>query len=302
MDRIFELLEFDEVNNNVVLEKKENRRKKKVKNPIVAPLFKDSGDYSDPPHPNLLRLPFSLLFVAPKGSGKTTTLQNVLVWYYRYFDMIFIWSPTINIDHKWQLIIDELEIPPEQLFDKYKEKDVNGLMGQIKDYNSGLESKDKIKTLFIFDDTVETLPKNKKISAINKLAMNHRHYNISHIIVSQSFKKLDTVIRMNTTGIILYNTDNSAERYKIVEELCGNLGKAKFEELWMDCVSEKFGFCYINYDTRKIFKNFTEEVGDLDCEPTYLFAKIDRQNEAASKRKSKNKTKEKKKEPENDKN
>jgi hypothetical protein len=275
MNRILDILsEGDGGGFNIQLKKDGKKRKKKQKDLTVAPLFKDADDYSEPPHENLLRLPFSLLEIAPKGSGKTTLLQNMLVWYYPYFDNIFIFSPTINLDYKWKQIIQELEIPAENLFKGYKEGEVSNLMGQIRDFNQGLENKEKIKCLLIFDDCVDNLPKDRKSCALNKLAMNHRHFNISHIIISQSFKKLDAVIRLNATGIILFNTDNTAERRKIFEELAGNLGMKEFERLYYSVVKEKYNFLYVNYDSRNIYHNFDKLIADLDCMPKERLAKL----------------------------
>ena len=144
----------------------------------------------------------------------------------------------------------------------------------FRSFNRGKESKDKLQTLFIMDDLVESLPKGKKVSCLNKLAMNHRHYPISHIIISQSFKKLDTVVRSNTTGMVLYNSDNTAERAKIIEELAGNLGRKEFERLWYDCIKEKYNFMFINYDSRKVFQNFDKEIADLDQMPKLLYNKL----------------------------
>ena len=260
------LLQGQESEREINLVRNEDRKEKKIKSAEVNPVFKIKDDYCEPPHPNLLRLPFSLLEIAPKGSGKTVLLQNLIVWYYHYFDNIFIWSPTINLDVKWRLLIDELQIPDENLFTRYNDAEVEMIMNKIKDFNEGKENNDKIRVLFVFDDIVDQLPKNQKECALNKLAFNHRHYNISHIIISQSFKKLDSNIRANTTGTILFNCDNSNERRKIVEELCGNLGTKHFNKLYRDCVREKYSFMYINYDSRKVFKTFTTEVASLDDE------------------------------------
>lgn len=283
MNRIFNILntgdpEGEDALDFIDMQKDtKKKKKKKVKSTKVEPVIKIPDDYQPAPHPNLLKTPFSLLLVSKKGSGKTTTIHNLLVWYKNYFDKIFIFSPTINMDLKWGKLIDKLHIPPEHLFTSASERKVGGLMNSIKDYNGRQEkNKDKLKVLFVFDDIVESLPKSKKISFINKLAMNHRHYNISHMIVSQGFKKLDPVVRSNTTGMILYNTDNTAERMKIVEELAGNLGRMQFEKLWLDCVREKYGFLFINYDNRKVYKNFEKEIADLDCQPQYLYNKMDR--------------------------
>ena len=145
-------------------------------------------------------------------------------------------------------------------------------MRQVKDYNNGRDNKEKVKVLFMFDDCAESLKTfGKKQCVLNKLAMNHRHYNISHIMVSQSFKKLDPIIRNNTTGIILFNTDNTAERMKIIEELAGNVGRKKFEMLWYECVKDKYNFMFINYDNRKIYKNFLKIIGNLDQPPEWLY-------------------------------
>ena len=269
MNEILEILGEEDDMNFVALGKNPKRKNnKKVDDLKVKPLFDDGDDYVDAPHPNLLRIPFSLLLIAPKGSGKTTTLQNVLMWYDKMFDAVFIFSPTVKLDKKWEQIIKKLKIPDQNLFEKCREEEVSNLIQQIKDANESLSQRKKIRTLLIFDDCVELLPKSKKVSFINRLAMNHRHYFISHIIVSQSFKKLDPVVRLNTTGTILFNCDNIAERRKIFEELAGNIGIRRFEELYMDVVSEKFSFLYLNYDTRKVFRNFDEEIADLAAPPT----------------------------------
>ncbi len=270
MDAIIDLLN-EEDEKFITMEKKPRRKKNvKIDDVTVKPLTNDDDDYIDPPNPNLLRIPFSLLLISPKGSGKTTVLHNIMMFYKGMFDQIFVYSPTINLDKKWEFVVKKLKIPKENRFEKCREGQVSGLIERVKETNESLKQKDKIRTLMIFDDCVENLPKSKKISFINRLAMNHRHYFISHIIVSQSFKRLDPVVRLNTTGIILFNTDNTAERMKIIEELAGNLGRKKFEAIWIDIVSVKFAFCYINYDTRKIHRNFDEVVADLDQPPEEL--------------------------------
>ena len=180
MDDIFAILEGENVDRTMDLEKRDKRRNKIcVKSVEIKPLFKDDSDYLPAPHPNLLRMPFSLLEIAPKGSGKTVLLQNILTWYWRYFDNIFVFSPTVHLDVKWKLLIDKLQIPPQNVFTKYEEKNLVMLMNKIKMANKGKNNKEKLRTLIIFDDIIEQLPKGKKISSLNKLAMNHRHYQIS---------------------------------------------------------------------------------------------------------------------------
>src|SRR6476469_4542272 len=49
--------------------------------------------------------PFAILIVAPKGSGKTNFLCNLIIKHYKnYFHRILVSSPTINNDEKWDVV------------------------------------------------------------------------------------------------------------------------------------------------------------------------------------------------------
>jgi hypothetical protein len=45
---------------------------------------------------------FTFGIIAPKGSGKTTLIINLLNFYKKYFNQIIIFSPTIKNDEKWK--------------------------------------------------------------------------------------------------------------------------------------------------------------------------------------------------------
>jgi energy-coupling factor transporter ATP-binding protein EcfA2 len=62
--------------------------------------------YIHPPAPDE-RLPkheFTLGLIAPKGSGKTTLIVNLLKFYKGYFHNILVFSPTVASDEKWDLV------------------------------------------------------------------------------------------------------------------------------------------------------------------------------------------------------
>lgn len=272
MFQVFNILNDNDGIDVNIKPKNTERKRKKTKSVKVEPLVKHNNAYIDAPHPNLLRMPFSLLVFARKGSGKTILVQNLLKWYFSLFDNIFIFSPTIKLDFAWKELLKRMDIPKENIYTAFSETKLNTIFSQIQDVNGGeMKDIDMAHTLIIFDDIIEGLPKNKKISVINKLAFNHRHYKLSHIIVSQAYKKVDCNIRSNTSGVILFNTDNIAERMKILEELSGNLGMKRFVKIWYECCKEKYNFCFLNYDNRKIYHNFDTIVGDLDCVPEHLF-------------------------------
>lgn len=57
-----------------------------------------------PPHDVLPKHEFSMGIIAPKGSGKTTLIVNLLKFYRGYFHNIIVFSPTVASDEKWDVV------------------------------------------------------------------------------------------------------------------------------------------------------------------------------------------------------
>lgn len=57
-----------------------------------------------PPHDALPKHEFTIGLIAPKGSGKTTALCNLLKFYRGYFHSILVFSPTVANDDKWEWV------------------------------------------------------------------------------------------------------------------------------------------------------------------------------------------------------
>jgi len=73
--------------------------------PIPVPL---GFNHPDTPGDILPRHEFSMGIIAPKGSGKTTVIANLLKFYkgrellnLGYFHTILVFSPTVASDEKW---------------------------------------------------------------------------------------------------------------------------------------------------------------------------------------------------------
>lgn len=71
------------------------------KNLKVDPIPVSSIDHPDPPSDILPRHEFTIGLIAPKGSGKTTTLIRLLDFYRGFFHRIVVFSPTVKNDEKW---------------------------------------------------------------------------------------------------------------------------------------------------------------------------------------------------------
>jgi len=69
--------------------------------PIPVPL---GFIHPDTPGDILPRHEFSMGIIAPKGSGKTTVIANLLKFYKGYFHTILVFSPTVASDEKWDWV------------------------------------------------------------------------------------------------------------------------------------------------------------------------------------------------------
>ncbi len=82
---------------------------------------------------------FLMLIVAPAGSGKTTVLLNILLRIYKaYWNEIFIFTPTIHNDSKWEHIYETkgLLLPlPNKTSKQYHTKRLNKLRKWRKEHN-----------------------------------------------------------------------------------------------------------------------------------------------------------------------
>lgn len=59
------------------------------------------NQHPEPPNPVLPKHEFTMSLIAPKGSGKTTLIINLLKFYKKYFHTIIVFSPSIESDDKW---------------------------------------------------------------------------------------------------------------------------------------------------------------------------------------------------------
>lgn len=262
----------------VDLKKPEKEKKKnKLKCCDIKPITDSSISYEEAPHPNLLPTPFSYLLIARPGSGKTTLLLNMLQWYNGYFDTIYVFSPTIGIDVSWQEAINNgiVEIEKENIISRFSENKLKKIFNKVKQKNKGITNyPEKHRVLFIFDDIINELPRKQK-DTFNKLLFNFRHYGISHITLSQTYKAVPPKMRRTSFGVLLWDTDNMGEREGIIEELSGKTGKYRFARMWQEAVKEKYGFLYVKQFEEDLYKKYFNKF-NMPLNPfTYNNSKFD---------------------------
>ncbi len=222
----------------------------------------DEGDVFIKVSEFLPNLPFSILSSGTRGAGKSVFATNVVAWYKDYFDHIFIFSPTIHLDRKFKLLFEELDLQLEigvNVFTDYSETVLKTIMRKIERFNKDKPFTDKSQVLFIFDDVVSSIPKNKRKTIFNRLILNNRHYAASVLINSQSFKLLDSNFRKVSSQLVLFKTFNVVELYAYAEELSAVLGitkkemMEKFLLLFRYATKDEHSFLFINLHHPNIF-------------------------------------------------
>jgi predicted AAA+ superfamily ATPase len=208
-------------------------------------------------HPYLPTHPAILAIVAPRKSGKTTLLVNLLTrkeMFKNFFHIIHIWSPTLLLDSKWQVVTKHL--PDECLHMSFNDQEFLQLMNSFDDSEAKHNEKGPKKTkkpnvLFVFDDSASEkgLFSRNFTSPTVKAAFTGRHYNISMWIVSQSYKAISPGFRNNIFHWVIFDTPNEREGAKMAEELSGPLTSNQFLQLLSEVTREPYQFLYINFES-----------------------------------------------------
>ena len=209
--------------------------------------------WSDISH--LISHPFTMCIHAPSRSGKSVVLSNFLYnegfnFKKRFGKIIFI-SPTILIDKTLEYAREDdevVKIYEDDLLENLDNVLTTILAQQKKDH----EKEESKSLLLILDDCLAYL-KNKSLSY---LATKNRHYNISMILTTQYYKKLDPVIRANSTHWLLFKTHTEKEHSTIIEEFNSF---PEFEKFYNQAIAEPYSFLFGDMLKMKLYKRFEGE-------------------------------------------
>jgi len=225
--------------------------------------MKDNTDSYTIKKNKLFDLPMRLLLIGKSGNGKSSFLGNLLLRKDMYRDNyksenIFLFSGSLNGDAKISTIRSELDIPEENLFDRYNDDEINIVYDMLVDnYNDAIAMKEKPEhTLIIFDDLSYTnkMKTSKKESALDRLMCNGRKFLISTIVTAQKYSQLNTTARENCSGMILNKCSN--KQIELIEADINFMdSKKKFMELFKTITDKKFSTFIVNFSNETIYQD-----------------------------------------------
>jgi hypothetical protein len=211
-------------------------------------------------HELLPQPPFLILMAAPRYSGKTNLLINMLIneeMYCHKFDEIFIWSKSFHNDPKWGKIEFTEEYKKTHVFHTYNESQAQQLFESIQKRSE----KELVQTLFVFDDMMgDNVMKAGKIQMLDRIAATGRHFDVSAIIIFQKFKKFSPTVRENATNVIVFEQKNSTAIDQLADEYKGDMPKYDFLRIYQVATEDPFSFLHINLQSdqaTRFRKNWT---------------------------------------------
>jgi hypothetical protein len=198
----------------------------------------------------LIKPPFLGVLNGSVRTGKSTILMNLIYnanFYKGLFDKIIFISPTVNNDLTLTHLHDDDDIL--KINDKLEDLD-SILKAVIQAKEDDDDEKDKFY-LIILDDCLGYI---KPRSYATYLCSRYRHYKISMIFTSQSFRSIPNIIRTNATFYLLFNTTNKKEYNKYIEEFSGLF--KNFGDMYSEATFKPYNFLFLDLRNIKAYHNF----------------------------------------------
>ena len=168
------------------------------------------------------------------------------------FDEVIIMSNTINNDPCARFLKKAFTVT-----DGYSDGAITELYNKQKSYGE----KRNAPFIALFADDI--LGKNlKRNSELSFFATRFRHANCGLLaIFTQNFKSVDTILRNNSSDIIIFKQTNKKQLLQIEEEY-GGVYEGKFLELYKIATKNKYSFLYLRMKSGEAFRNFEEKIGE----------------------------------------
>ena len=215
------------------------------------------------------KLPFRSIVLGPSGSGKTILLQNMILdVYVGCVDKIYIFSPSVHLDHTWlpvkEYIKDKMKINDDDkddpiYFDDYDSEALLKIIETQTKITTHMKKHGKKKMfqiLIIIDDFADNPLFCRSSNTLHGLYTRGRHSFILTMTATQVLVALSPIIRKNATEIYVYRLRNYKDLESLLEELSALAPKKTLLNMYNMATSEPFSFWYINLMSKDMNKMF----------------------------------------------
>jgi hypothetical protein len=162
-----------------------------------------------------------------------------------YFHYTVVYSPTAG---KYDDLYNVLNLPPENIKNDFSEQDLNSLIESRKALidKKGIQWVVKnSRVLIILDDVIANRQFLNSPEALKMFAL-LRHYQVSIIVLMQSFNKLPRALRINANALAIFPSTQSEVEVILDEITPAGLKKKEFQKIVNKCTEGRYDFLYIN--------------------------------------------------------
>ena len=215
-------------------------------------------------HNHVPTIPLRMILLAPSGAGKTVLLSNLILNIYRdAFERIFVFSPSVDLDHVWKAVkkyqedhMKAKESDKEKLYyDHYDPEELEKIISTqnkvVKHLKAGGKKK-LFSILIVIDDFADEPAFTRQSKLLHSLFTRGRHNSISTIVSTQKFASIHPTIRVNATALIVYRLRNAKELESFVDEVSGLITKKDLIEIYKQATAEEYSFLYVNLVAKTI--------------------------------------------------
>ena len=237
------------------------------KAPVIKPIKIKEFEFKQSKYKQCGALPVRSILLGPSGSGKGVLLQNMILDIYKKcFERIYIFSPSINVDHTWLPVkkhisetINKKDDEPNFYYDTYDPENLEVIIDsqtKIVEYQKKHNHKQIFQILIIVDDFADSPDFSRQSKLLHSLFTRGRHSGISTIVSTQKFSAIHPIIRVNATELFVFRLRNYQDTSMFLEEMGGMIDKKTLMEIYRMATKEAYSFLYVKLNAKSLSNMF----------------------------------------------
>ena len=229
--------------------------------PDIKPISIKQFETKQSKYDQVQKLPVRGVLLGPSGAGKGVLLQNMILDIYRdCFERVYIFSPSINVDHTWLPVKSYLdnkislsEDEPSLYYDTYDPESLQAIIDtqrKIVEHQKTKRSNKLFSILIIVDDFADDPSFSRNSKLLHSLYVRGRHSQISTLVSTQKFAALSPLIRVNACSLYVFRLRNYQDLNTFLDEVSAIVDRKTLLQMYKSATDLDFGFLFVKFNSR----------------------------------------------------